>query len=102
MVLGFLCGASLREHPNYLRRKTRLIISSPGHQTRTRADKIFTELWRAVPKWDNRAARHNTCISEAMWRLVYKRVSARKESGRDQERIRQLGWEIRLALKKDR
>ena len=69
---------------------------------RTRADNIFSELRRAIPKPDKWAARHNTWISEVMWILVDDRVSGRQEPGRDQMQIRRLGWAIREALKEDR
>ena len=87
MVVGCLCGASLREHSCYLRHSTRLPICPPGRQTRTQADKLFAELRRAVLKLDKQAARHNSWILEEMWRLVDELVSARREPGRYQRII---------------
>ena len=75
----------------YLGIITRLLIRPPGIQTRMRVDKLFAELRRAVPKLNKRTARHNSWISEETWRLVDKRVSARREPRRDQRRLRQLG-----------
>ena len=60
MVVGSLCGASLREHYRYLGIRTRLPLRLTGRQMRTRADKIFSELRRAFPKPDKQAARHNS------------------------------------------
>ena len=62
-------------------------------------DKIFAESRRAVLNPEKWAARHNAWISEAVLRIVDRRVSARQKPGRDQARIRQLRREIRTALK---
>ena len=81
MVLGCLYGASLREHYCYLGRRMRLPLRPPIHQKRTRADKIFAEFWRAIPKQDKRSSCHNSRILAEMSRLVNKRVSTRREPG---------------------
>ena len=62
VVVGSLHGASPREHYCYLGRSTRLPLRPTGRQTRTREDKLFTELRRAVPKLEKRAVRHNSWI----------------------------------------
>ena len=59
MVVVSLHGASLRKHSGYLGIRTCLPLRLPGRKTRTRADKIFAELRRAVPKPDKRVAHHN-------------------------------------------
>ena len=82
MVVEFLHGASLREHYRYLRCRTRLLLYPPGRQMRTRAEKLFAELWRAVPKPEKQTARRNSWISEETWRLFDERVSAMQEPGR--------------------
>ena len=58
MVLGSLSGSSTREHNCCLRRRTRLPLHRYVRQTKTRADKIFAELRRSIPKPDKRVARH--------------------------------------------
>ena len=75
--LGCLCRASLKGHYSYLGRRARLPLHPPSCQTRTRADKLFDELRRAVPKPDKRTERHNLWISNETWRLVDERVSTR-------------------------
>ena len=102
IAVGSLPGASPREHYNYLGIRIRLPLHPPGLQMRTRADELFSELRRAVPKWDKRAARHKSWISAETWRLVNKRVSMVREPGRDQQRLRRLGRAIRVYLKADR
>ena len=81
MAKGGMNGAFPREHLCCLGCKTRLLIKPPGRQMRTRSDKIFSELWRAVPKPYKRATRHNSWVLAETWRLVDERVSARRETG---------------------
>ena len=102
MVVGSLHGSSPREHSRYLGSRTRLPLRPPGRQTRTRADKLFTELRRAVPKPDKQAPHQKSWISADTWRLVNKRVSTRRESGRDQRRLRKSGRTIQASLKEYR
>ena len=83
MVMGCLRGASPREHYRYLGSRKRLPLLPPVRQTRTQADKIFSELQRAVPKSDKQTARHNTWISAETWRLVDERFSMQQEPGQD-------------------
>ena len=59
MVVGCLRGAFPMEHSCYLGRRTRLMLRPPGRQTRTREDKLFSELRRAVPKPEKRTTCHN-------------------------------------------
>ena len=77
MVMGCLRGASPREHYCYLEQRTRLPLTLPGGWTRTRVNKIFSKLRRAVSKRDNRAAPHNSWILHDTWRLINKRVCTR-------------------------
>ena len=102
MVLWFLRGASSREHSYYLGRRTRIPLRLPSCKTRTQEDKICPELQRDVPKPDKQAVRHNLWILMETWRLIDKRVSARRELGKDQRRIRRLGRAIRAVLKEER
>ena len=90
----------MREHARYLGGRKRLPILPPT--ALTREDGIFLALWRAVPKLLARDARKNAWISEAMWRLVYKRVSARQDPLKYQVLIWRLGRAIAASLKDDR
>ena len=100
MVLGCLHIAPLREHVRYLRGSKRLPLLQPIAPTKK--DGIFTALRRAVPKPLARDARRNTWISAATWRLVDKRVSARRYLAKDQELIRKLGRAIKESLQDGR
>ena len=102
MILGCLCGASPREHLRYLDFRMRLLLRPTGRQTRTQAENIFAELWRAVPKPEKWAARRNLWILAETRRIINKRVSARREPGRYQRGIRRLGRAIQATLKEDR
>ena len=102
MVVECLRGAYPRERSHYLGHSMRLPLHPPGHQTRTRADKLFTELWCAIPKLEKWEARHSLWISAETWILVDKRVSTRREPGRYQRILQQLGRDIRAMLKEDR
>ena len=62
MVIRYLRRTSQRERLFYLRHRMRLQLSPLVRQTRTWADKIFTELRRAVPKPYKRSARHNSWV----------------------------------------
>ena len=88
LVLGCLRSALLRKYSKYLRR----IKQSPLQPltTPTREDGLFADLRRAVLKPKFRDARKNVWISETMWRLVDKRVSARRDPTRDHSLIRRL------------
>ena len=102
MVMGSLHGASPREHSNFLGSRTQLPLIPPGNKTRTRADELFTELRRAVPKRGKLSSLHNLRISEETWRLVDKRFSTRREPERYQQRLRRLARAIRYPLKEYR
>ena len=62
MVLGWLRIASLREHTEYLRRRTRPPLRPLT--TPTREDKIFADPRRAITKPKARESRKNAWISE--------------------------------------
>ena len=83
MFVGSLRGNFSREHSHYLGSRTRLPLCPPGRQMRTRLDELFAEFRCAVPKLDKHLARHNLWISAKTWRLVDKRVSTRRDPGRD-------------------
>ena len=78
MVIGCLNGTYPREKLRNLGRRMRLPLRPPGHQTRMRADKIFSKLRHVVPKPDKWAVRHNLWISADTWRFIDERVSARQ------------------------
>ena len=67
----------------------------------TREDGIFAALRRALPKPHARDRHKNAWISEETWRLVNKRVSARRGTG-VHTRIWRLGRAIRASLQGDR
>ena len=100
MVLGCLRSAPKREHAKYLTGSKRLPLrplSAP-----TREDRIFAALRRDVPKPHARERRKNGWMSEDTWRLVEKRVSARRKPAKYQTRIRKLSRAIAESLKFDR
>ena len=66
-----------------------------------REDGIFAALQRAVPNPQAREARKNAWISEATWRFVDKRVSARRDPAKYQALIWRLGCAIAESLKDD-
>ena len=68
----------------------------------TRADQLFVALPRAVPKAQPREARRNAWISEETWRLVYERVSTRRDPPYNQAFKRQLGKAVKKSLAEDR
>ena len=96
MVLGCLCSAHKRKHTKYLTGRKQLPLRTPSDPTQE--DRIFAALRRAVPKPNARERRENGWISEDTWRLVDKRVSARRKT-RDQTRIRRLIQAIAASLK---
>ena len=57
---------------------------------------------RAVPKAQPREARRNAWISESMWRLIDKRVSARRDPRYGKAFKRRLGKEVQKSLATDR
>ena len=99
MVLGCLRIAPLREHSRYLGGSKRLPLRPPTAPTREEG--IFAALRRAIPNPQARDARKNVWISEATWRLVDERVSARRDPAKDQYLIRRLGRAITAILMGD-
>ena len=99
MVLGCLRSDPKREHAKYLLGCKKLPLRPLNDPKRE--DDIFAALRRAVPKPNMRERRMNDWISEDTWRLVDKRVSARRGT-RLQARIRRLSREIVASLKRDR
>ena len=100
IVMGCLLSAPLREHSRYLGESKRPPLRPPT--TPTREDGIFAALRRAVPKPLARDARKNVWISEATWRHVNDRVSARRDPAKDQALIRRLIRAITASLRGDR
>ena len=99
MVVGCLRRAPERENTRYIAVGKKSPLRPPTEPTRE--DGIFASLQRAVPKPHARERRKNEWISEETWRLVDKRVSARRGAG-VQARIQRLGRAIRASLKGDR
>ena len=67
----------------------------------TREDKLFGDLWRAVPKPHEREKHRNAWISDETWRLADERVSV-KRGTRVRARLRRLGRAVRASLEGDR
>ena len=100
MVLCCLPSASLTEHKRHLGGRKRWPARPPTKPTR--ADKLFAALRGAVPKAQPRAARRNAWISKETWRLVDKRVSARRDPRKGQALKRQLWRAVKEILAADR
>ena len=100
MVLGCLPSASLTEHKRYLEGRKRWPVRPPSKPTRVYL--LFAALRRAVPKAQPREARQNAWISEETWRLIDKRVSARRDPRYEQEFKRQLGRVVKASLAANR
>ena len=88
-----------KQNPRHTVRK-KLPLQLPTEPTRE--DQIFTALRRAVMKAQAWEARRNKWILAAMWRLVDKRVSARRDPEKVQTIKRRLGRAIKASLKTDR
>ena len=99
MVVGCLRSALERKHARYIMVRRKMPLRPPTEPTRE--DGIFAALRRAVPKPRARDRHKNAWISEETWRLVNKRVSARRGTG-VRMRIRRLGRAIRASLQGDR
>ena len=100
LVLGCLRSAPLRDHTEYLRRRTRLplrLLTTP-----TRKDGLFAALRREISKHKAREARKNVWILEDMWMLVNEKVSTRRYPARDHAHIWRLGRAINMILREDR
>ena len=100
MVLGCLPSASPTEHKWYLGGRKKLPLRPPTKPTRK--DNALASLRRAVPKAKAREARRNAWISAETWRLVDKRVSARRDPAKGQALKKRLGRAIKASLEADR
>ena len=78
MVVGCLRSAPERKHTRYIVGRRKSPLRPPIEPTRE--DRIFAALRRAVPKPHGRNRHKNEWISEETWRLVDKRVSARRRT----------------------
>ena len=96
MVLGCLPSASLTEHKRYLGVQNKWPLRPPTKPTRE--DGAFVALRRAVPKANAREERRNEWISAETWRLVDKRVSARRDPVNGQALRRRLGRAIKASF----
>ena len=76
MVVGQLRGGKAREHVRYTKGRRRMPLLPPKEPTRE--DKLFRDQRRAVPKPHEREKHRNAWISNEKWRLVDKRVLARR------------------------
>ena len=76
MVVGCLRSAPEREHARYTKGRRNMLLRPPTEPTREY--RIFEALRRAVPKPHEREKHKNAWISEETWRLVDKRVYARR------------------------
>ena len=94
LVLGCLHSTSLKEHIWYLGGQKKLPLCPPTEQTRE--DKILADLRKAIPKPRARE------ILATTWRLVNKRVSARRYSAKDQTLISIIGRAIKASMTTDR
>ena len=97
IILGFIYSATMREHTNYVRCCTRLLLHSPT--TLTREDGLFEDLCQAIPKPKLQEARKNAWISADMWRLVNTKFYIRRDPTRSQGLIQRLSCKIKLILK---
>ena len=99
MVVGCLHSSPKWEHTHYIMGRWKISLRPPTEPTRE--DGIFEALRRAVPKPHARDRHKNAWISEETWRLVDKRVSARRGTGVRMS-IRRLGRAIRASLQGNR
>ena len=76
MVVGCLRSSPEREHARYIKGRRNMLLRPPTEPTREYG--IFEALRRAVPKPHEREKHKNAWISEETWRLVDKRVYARR------------------------
>ena len=96
MVLGFLHSASLTEHKRCLGGWKKLPLKPPNEPTR--GDEVFADLRRDVSMPQAREARKNEWVLTETWRLVNKRVSARRYLAKGQTIRRRLGRAIKASL----
>ena len=99
MVVGLLRRRTTREHIIYIAGRIRMPLT-PSREP-TREDTLLGDLRQAVPKPHKREEHRNAWISDDTWKLVDKRVSARRGT-RVQVRLRRLGRAIKASLKGDR
>ena len=97
MVLICLQSAPLRDYARYLGERKRPPLRPPT--TPTRKEGIFSALRRAALKPLTRDVRKNAWISASTWRLVDKRVSARRNIAKYQALIWRLGRAIKASLR---
>ena len=100
MILGYVHSASLREHVRYLGGSKRPPLCPSTEPTRE--DRIFAALRKAVPKTRAQEAWKNSWKLATTWRLMDKRVSARRYIVKYQALIRRLGRAIKASLREDR
>ena len=100
MVLGCLRSTPLMEHTEYLGRRTSIPLRAPTNLTRE--DRLFAALLMETPKPKATEERKNDWISEAKFRFIVERFSARRYPAQDQTILQSLGCTINTILKADR
>ena len=92
LVLGCLCGATYRDHQQYLGKHTHILLHPPWSPSQD--DAIFALLWKAVTRILTRKRVRNSWILEETLRVMDGRVSIWRDLDRDQCRIRDLGCRV--------
>ena len=68
LVLGYLRGADPAAHLRYLGKHTKFPIRPPD--TPDKADRMFSEIWREIPKPPRQECHCQACISSDTWILI--------------------------------
>ena len=97
LVLGYLRGADPAAHLRYLGKHTKFPIRPPD--TPDKADRMFSEIWREIPKPLRRECHCQAWISPDTWSLIDTRMEKRRR--RYQHSSRALARAIKSALQGD-
>ena len=98
-IIGCLRSATLREHENYLWRRTRHPLCKPT--TMTKENGLFVSLRRTIPKPKAQEENNDPWILGDTLRLVHTRLSVRQYPTRNQGLLQRLSRQIAEILKAD-
>ena len=97
LVLGCLNGATHAANLRYLGKHTRFPIRPTA--TLDKADCMFADLWRAIPRPPRRESHRQSWISPKTWSMIDKRIEAHRR--RYKRSSRDLAHAIKAALQGD-
>ena len=100
MLVATLSLCSVKHHRRYVRCRSKYPLQSPSGDARNEADVLLEDLLKAKERKEKTDGRKASWVSDATWKLVSQKASARKRG--DRRALRSLKVLVRRSFRKDR